>query len=79
MGSRLILLGILYAGPQHNVEGDIQIVNIPTDSKAVAFSRIPNNLGLCIKAVKVLDFEQQIEEWQKLQAPTPTAACMPTV
>lgn len=54
---RVLLLGILYAGPQHTVTGEIEIVNVPTKQKAIAFSTIPNNLGFVIKAQKILDLE----------------------
>jgi|SRR5699024_1342627 len=57
MGSRLRFLGILYAGPQFTAQGEIHVVNIPTDNREVVLSRIPNNLGLIIKAEKLLDFD----------------------
>ena len=55
--SRIILLGVLYAGPQHTAQGDIQIVDVPTSERPVAISRIPNNLGLIIKAERILELE----------------------
>jgi hypothetical protein len=55
--SRLKLLGVLYAGLQHTVEGEVRIVLLPTQQKAVAISGIPNNLGVVIKAEKLLAFE----------------------
>lgn len=58
--SRINLLGILYAGPQHTATGEVEIVEVPTRQKAVSFSHIPNNLGLVIKAKKILDFESII-------------------
>lgn len=57
LGTRIKLLGILYAGPQHTATGEIKIVNVPTQQKPLAISRIPNNLGLIIKAQRLLDFE----------------------
>lgn len=60
-GNRLKLLGILYAGPQYTATGEIQIVNVPTQQRVVAFSQIPINLGFVIKAKKLLDFEPLIE------------------
>lgn len=57
IGSRLILLGTLYAGPQQLVTGEFGIVNIPTRQQAVTHSMIPINLGMVIKAQKILDFE----------------------
>jgi hypothetical protein len=58
MGSgRVKLLGILYAGPQHTVEGEIKIVLVPTQQKAVWVTGIPNNLGIIIKAEQLNAFE----------------------
>jgi hypothetical protein len=56
-GLRIKLLGILYAGPQHTATGEIRIVNIPTQQRAVAFSTIPNNLGLVVKASRLRDID----------------------
>lgn len=55
--SRIKLLGVLYAGPQHTVEGEIKIVLVPTQQKAVTISGIPNNLGIIIKAEQLNAFE----------------------
>jgi hypothetical protein len=60
LGVRNKLLGVLYAGPQHTVEGEIQIKNIPTGKRAVVASEIPINLGVVIKAKRILDFEKVI-------------------
>jgi hypothetical protein len=54
---RVKLLGILYAGPQHTVEGEIKIVLVPTQQKAVSVAGIPNNLGVIIKAEQLNAFE----------------------
>jgi hypothetical protein len=58
LGVRLILLGVLYAGPQHTATGEIEIVNVPNVNKPIAFSRIPNNLGLIIKSERILEIEE---------------------
>ena len=55
--SRIKLLGILYAGPQHTVEGEVKIVYVPAQQKAVAVAGIPNNLGIIIKAEQLHAFE----------------------
>lgn len=55
--SRIKLLGILYAGPQHTVEGEVKVVMVPTQQKAVSIAGIPNNLGIIIKAEQLLAFE----------------------
>lgn len=57
IGSRIKLLGILYAGPQHTVEGDIRVVLVPTQQKAISVAAIPNNLGIIIKAEQLRAFE----------------------
>lgn len=50
---RLFLLGILYAGHQHRVEGQIMFNNIP-----VPITDIPNNLGLIIKSERIKELEK---------------------
>jgi hypothetical protein len=61
-GNRIALLGTLYAGPQHTATGEVVVVDVPTDTRAVAISSIPNNLGLVIHASKLLDFEAILEK-----------------
>ncbi|EJL31777.1 serine protease [Brevibacillus sp. BC25] len=63
-GGRIALLGVLYAGPQFTATGEIKVVNIPSRQEPVVFSRIPNNLGLVIKASKLLDFEEILKQRQ---------------
>lgn len=55
---RIKLLGILYAGPQHIVTGDIQIIKVPTIDKPVSVQSIPNNLGMVIKSKNLLVFNE---------------------
>jgi hypothetical protein len=55
--SRIKLLGVLYAGPQHTVTGEIKVVQVPTQQKAISLAGIPNNLGIIIKSELLLDFE----------------------
>lgn len=52
-GTRIKLLGLLYAGPQHTAAGEVRIVNVPTQQRAMAFSTIPNNLGFVIKSERL--------------------------
>jgi hypothetical protein len=54
--SRIKLMGILYAGPQLTVTGEIEIVTVPTKLRPVAVSEIPINLGIVIKAFKIQEF-----------------------
>lgn len=57
-GVRLHLLGILYAGFQHNANGEIIVVEIPQAQKALVSTNIPNNLGLVIKAEQLFEFRK---------------------
>jgi hypothetical protein len=57
IGTRIKLLGVLYAGPQHTATGEIKIVAVPTLQQPIAVSRIPNNLGMIIKSARLRDFE----------------------
>jgi hypothetical protein len=61
-GSRVMLLGTLYAGPQHTTTGEIIIVNVPTDTKQVAVGSIPNNLGYVIHASELLVLEEAVRK-----------------
>ena len=67
LGSRIYLLGILYAGPQYMTTGELEIIDIPTTRTIRPIAGIPINLGLTIKAEKLLDFEAIIEELLKKQ------------
>lgn len=59
-GNRVMLLGVLYAGPQFNAQGDLKVVDIPTAQTAIISSAIPMNLGIVIKSEKLLDFKKLI-------------------
>ncbi|MDL2255567.1 serine protease [Parabacteroides sp. OttesenSCG-928-K15] len=53
---RVLLLGVLYAGPQHFVKGEIQVEDRALTP--VSVSSVPNNLGFVIKAENLLYFEE---------------------
>ena len=65
-GSRLRLLGVLYAGPQYTAEGTLVVRSIPTAleqrSTTNTVTRIPTNLGIVIKARALLEFEKVFEK-----------------
>lgn len=61
-GTRIKLLGILYAGPQHTATGEIEIVNVPTSTKQRTITGIPNNIGIVIKAEKLMDLDTLFTE-----------------
>ncbi len=60
IGNRLRLIGVLFAGPQHTAEGKIVFEYIPTQPVTVV--NIPNNLGLVIKATRILELERYIHD-----------------
>ncbi len=62
-GSRLILLGVLYAGPQHIAQGEIQTIDIPLTHIPISLSKIPNNLGFVVKSQKINDFKAILEQY----------------
>ncbi len=63
--SRIILVGILYAGPQYNTQGDLIITTIPTQQKVQASTPIMTNLGYYIKATEFKEFEDYISQHVK--------------
>jgi hypothetical protein len=50
LGSRLHLLGILFAGPQFDAEGRLEIVDVPTATTARIQTQIPIHLGYFVRA-----------------------------
>jgi hypothetical protein len=59
-GGRLLFIGVLYAVHLHTATGEIKTITIPTDTKSMAFSAIPNNLGLCIQSARILEFKDAL-------------------
>lgn len=55
--NRIRLLGVHYAGAQHRADGTIEIVTVPTDTRPVPVTMIPNNIGVVINSQRILDFE----------------------
>lgn len=58
MMGRLILLGILYAGPQYQADGKVIVLPISTSASLISLTNIPINLGYIIKSQQLLDFEK---------------------
>ncbi len=75
IGTRVKLLGILYAGPQHTASGEIILVPVPTSNKPLSLTSMPNNLGYVIKATALKEIENimhnilEREEANKAQQP----------
>ena len=60
IGSRLIFLGVLYAGPQFTANGDIKIVEIPTAQTPISSTKIPTHLGYYVKAKELITLKEHI-------------------
>lgn len=50
LGDRVLLLGILYAGPVFRADGSVHVVAVPTKVVAVASTDIPTHLGYYVKS-----------------------------
>lgn len=60
--NRFILLGVLFQGPTIDINGDISIVDIPTQQRAIVQSRMMMNLGYYIKAYELLAFKPMLKK-----------------
>jgi hypothetical protein len=58
MGSRVKLLGILYAGPQYRADGEIIVQTVPTTQVPVSQTSIPMNLGYVISSQEIEKFKE---------------------
>lgn len=56
-------LGILYAGPQHHIDGDIDIVDVPMKTIPIARMKIPTNLGFVIRSSELLQLKKEVILW----------------
>lgn len=65
LGNRIYLLGVLYGGHEFNAQGTLQFANLP--NVPVPVTHIPANLGLMIKAERILEFEVMIKSIQEVQ------------
>lgn len=57
VGTRINLLGTLYAGPVLNTEGEIVVIDVPTESRQVARGHIPTNLGYVVSSSRLTEME----------------------
>lgn len=58
IGNRFKLLGIVCKTYLHNSYGVIKIIDIPTALTQIPSVPIPNNLGICIKSDRILEFKK---------------------
>lgn len=57
IGTRIMLLGINFAVATYTATGEIQVLPAPTQFRPVPVLGIPGNLGICIKASRILEVE----------------------
>jgi len=62
IGGKIILLGLLFAGPYHTSEGTVKIKEIPTNNIALAENRQFVHLGYYVKAKEILTLSELIKE-----------------
>lgn len=72
--NRVIFLGVLYAGPQTTATGQIVIQAAPTAARPIPVINMMMNLGICIRASKVLDFPVVLRAKGLLPPPTKVLA-----
>ncbi len=63
-GNRILFIGILRGGIVYNEKGEIKIVTIPDDKKSLTNKSLIN-LGIALRASKLLDFENIIRNMFK--------------
>jgi hypothetical protein len=60
MGARFGLMGVVWGVYETATEGEIRIIPAPTQFQQKVISPIPHNLGACVPAYCILDFELEI-------------------
>lgn len=51
------LVGVLYAGFHHKIDGRIVPIQVPTSVVPISVSAVPNNLGIVLKAQRITELE----------------------
>lgn len=62
LGTRIKLLGTLYAGPQYSANGEIVTTPIPTNNRVVSKTHLMMHLGYVIQSSKLNGFESTLRE-----------------
>lgn len=60
--NRLKLVGIVHAVFQHQINGEMVCVDIPTSKKIIPTNLMPNNIGCVIKASRINDFIEPLKK-----------------
>ena len=64
LGAAKFLIGIVYAYYKYSASGELVKSLIPSSSKLIVDTPIPNGLGLVIKSTEILKFEPLINKWK---------------
>lgn len=59
-GERLVLLGLLYAGPQITASGEVTVQAVPTTNRVVANIPTMMHLGYVIRSERLLEMEEVV-------------------
>jgi hypothetical protein len=59
-GLRFLFLGILYAGPTAQIQGDVLDIKMVAPTEKAVISRIPMNLGLVIRSEELLILKSEV-------------------
>ena len=59
--SRLLFIGVLFAGPNYNANGEIIVTTVPTQQSVHTQTPIMTNLGFYIKATELEEFRKIIQ------------------
>ena len=62
-GDRMLLIGVVYATYQHEINGNLEAVEIPSSNRIISKSVVPNNLGIVIKAKRILELIPEINSF----------------
>lgn len=62
VGTRCLLLGVLYGGPQYRADGTLEIVEVPTGHIPSVTTQIPVHIGAYVKAQEILTLKTVITD-----------------
>ena len=60
--NRIMLLGVLYAGPIYMANGNIMPGPLPTNASMISQTPVMVNLGFCVKSKEILFFEEVFKD-----------------
>jgi hypothetical protein len=59
--AKVKLLGVVYAVFTHDADGEILAEPVPTNSRSIVRTHIPMNLGIVLRATRLLDFTDELD------------------